>query len=96
MLRKLLQAYSPNVQEHTVGERKVRLLAPDAVEMMYQHFSSPLSAGSKMILPVSSVRNHELTSDKKKKLKYWLFCLLLKRDRLAKQPCTSAITILSS
>lgn len=47
-----LQAYSLNFQEHTAAEQKVRQLALDAVGMMYQHSSSPLSVGSKMLLPV--------------------------------------------
>lgn len=33
----------------------VTQLAPDAVEMMYLHFSSPLNVAPKMILPVSIV-----------------------------------------
>lgn len=53
MLKKPPQACSPNYQEHTAGEPKVRQLALDAVEMLYQHSSSPLSIDSKMILPVS-------------------------------------------
>jgi hypothetical protein len=57
LLKKPLQAYSPNYQEHTAGEQKVRQLALDAVEMMYHHSSSPLSVESKMILPVSVIIN---------------------------------------
>jgi hypothetical protein len=56
LLKKPLQAYSPNYQEHTAGEQKVRQLALDAVEMMYHHSSSPLGVESKMILPVSVIK----------------------------------------
>lgn len=57
LLKRPLQAYSPNYQEHAAGEHKVIQLALDAVEMMYLHSSSPLSVESKMILPASVIRN---------------------------------------
>lgn len=57
LLKKLLQAYSPNYLEHTAGEQKVRQLALDVVEMLCHRSSSPLSVESKMILPVSVITN---------------------------------------
>jgi hypothetical protein len=55
LLKKPLQAYSPKYKEHTVEEQTVTQLAPDAVEMMYLHYSSPLNVELKTILPVSIV-----------------------------------------